>query len=112
MFRIISWELSQGIQNVPESTFQYANENALLIAKVLRNHHAYRWFLLELKQENVCYYGIWNFFNHECKITTLELPLMGHREHLDCNVAGQVGWVKCIIMCRLGINVTQNFQSI
>ncbi|PWA99050.1 hypothetical protein CTI12_AA008310 [Artemisia annua] len=36
VYGIISWELSQGIQNVPESTFQYANENALLIAKSLR----------------------------------------------------------------------------
>ncbi|GKC24858.1 hypothetical protein Tco_1027008 [Tanacetum coccineum] len=36
VYAIISWELSQGIQNVPESTFQYANDNALMIAKSLR----------------------------------------------------------------------------
>ncbi|KAI3723079.1 hypothetical protein L2E82_34416 [Cichorium intybus] len=34
VYGIISWELSQGIQNIPESSFQYANENALLIAQV------------------------------------------------------------------------------
>ncbi|KAI3750741.1 hypothetical protein L2E82_21530 [Cichorium intybus] len=36
VYGIISWELSQGIQNIPESSFQYANENALLIAQSLR----------------------------------------------------------------------------
>ncbi|KAL7582910.1 uncharacterized protein LOC111921198 [Lactuca sativa] len=36
VYGIISWELSQGIQSIPESSFQYANENALLIAKSLR----------------------------------------------------------------------------
>ncbi|PWA45541.1 protein kinase-like domain-containing protein [Artemisia annua] len=35
MFRIVSGELSQGIQNLPESTFHYANENALFIAKLV-----------------------------------------------------------------------------
>ncbi|KAI3763636.1 hypothetical protein L2E82_13629 [Cichorium intybus] len=34
VYGIISWELSQGIQNISESSFQYANENALLIAQV------------------------------------------------------------------------------
>ncbi|KAK8934911.1 hypothetical protein KSP39_PZI014851 [Platanthera zijinensis] len=32
----LSWELSQGIQNNPESSFQYANDNALMLAKSLR----------------------------------------------------------------------------
>ncbi|KAI3706101.1 hypothetical protein L1987_76357 [Smallanthus sonchifolius] len=36
VYGIISWELSQGIQNIPEGTFQYANDNALLIAQSLR----------------------------------------------------------------------------
>ncbi|KAL8253454.1 hypothetical protein R6Q59_037147 [Mikania micrantha] len=36
VYGIISWELSQGIQNIPESTFQYANDNASLIAQSLR----------------------------------------------------------------------------
>ena len=33
--RILSWQLSQGIQSIPESSLQYANDNALLLAKVL-----------------------------------------------------------------------------
>ncbi|GJV36323.1 hypothetical protein Tco_1408800 [Tanacetum coccineum] len=36
VYAIILWELNQGIQNVPKSTLQYANDNALLIAKSLR----------------------------------------------------------------------------
>nr|XP_043616572.1 uncharacterized protein LOC122588505 [Erigeron canadensis] len=36
VYGIISWEISQGLQNVPESSFQYANENAALIAQSLR----------------------------------------------------------------------------
>ncbi|KAF6144401.1 hypothetical protein GIB67_024628 [Kingdonia uniflora] len=36
VFGIISWELSLGIQNVPESSLQYANDNALMLAKSLR----------------------------------------------------------------------------
>ncbi|KAI3783595.1 hypothetical protein L1987_42679 [Smallanthus sonchifolius] len=36
VYGIISWELSQGIQNIPEGTFQYANDNASLIAQSLR----------------------------------------------------------------------------
>ncbi|KAJ0789172.1 hypothetical protein HanPI659440_Chr05g0200461 [Helianthus annuus] len=36
VYGIISWELSQGIQNIPDGTFQYANENAALIAQSLR----------------------------------------------------------------------------
>lgn len=35
-FGFLSWELSQGIQNIPESSFQYANDNALMLAKSLR----------------------------------------------------------------------------
>ncbi|KAF8394216.1 hypothetical protein HHK36_020423 [Tetracentron sinense] len=35
-FAILSWQLSQGVQNVPESSLQYANDNALLLAKSLR----------------------------------------------------------------------------
>ncbi|KAG2696765.1 hypothetical protein I3760_07G074300 [Carya illinoinensis] len=35
-FGILSWQLSQGIQNIPESSLQYANDNALLLAKSLR----------------------------------------------------------------------------
>ncbi|KAL4190927.1 hypothetical protein AMTRI_Chr07g27050 [Amborella trichopoda] len=36
VFGIISWELSQGISSIPESSLQYANDNALLLAKSLR----------------------------------------------------------------------------
>ncbi|CAL5363132.1 unnamed protein product [Camellia sinensis] len=36
IFGIISWQLSQGIQSIPESSLQYANDNALLLAKSLR----------------------------------------------------------------------------
>ncbi|KAH7571812.1 hypothetical protein JRO89_XS04G0148000 [Xanthoceras sorbifolium] len=35
-FGILSWELAQGIQSIPESSLQYANDNALLLAKSLR----------------------------------------------------------------------------
>ncbi|KAH9784156.1 hypothetical protein KPL71_009551 [Citrus sinensis] len=34
VFGILSWELGQGIQSTPESSLQYANDNALLLAKV------------------------------------------------------------------------------
>lgn len=36
--RILSWELGQGIQSTPESSLQYANDNALLLAKVFENN--------------------------------------------------------------------------
>ncbi|XP_010264811.1 PREDICTED: uncharacterized protein LOC104602728 [Nelumbo nucifera] len=36
VFGILSWGLTQGIQNIPESSLQYANDNALLLAKSLR----------------------------------------------------------------------------
>lgn len=36
--RILSWQLSQGVQSIPESSLQYANDNALLLAKVLRGN--------------------------------------------------------------------------
>ncbi|GAB2277231.1 hypothetical protein Dimus_011938 [Dionaea muscipula] len=36
VFGILSWVIGQGIQSVPESSFQYANVNALLLAKSLR----------------------------------------------------------------------------
>lgn len=36
VFGILSWELSQGIQSIPENSLQYANDNALLLAKSLR----------------------------------------------------------------------------
>ncbi|KAJ9545857.1 hypothetical protein OSB04_025564 [Centaurea solstitialis] len=36
VYGIISWQLSQGIQNTPESSFQFANENAAMIAQSLR----------------------------------------------------------------------------
>ncbi|CAA7410539.1 unnamed protein product [Spirodela intermedia] len=36
IFGILSWGLSQGIQSIPESSLQYANDNALLLAKSLR----------------------------------------------------------------------------
>ncbi|CAK7341219.1 unnamed protein product [Dovyalis caffra] len=35
-FGILSWELAQGIQSIPESSLEYANDNALLLAKSLR----------------------------------------------------------------------------
>lgn len=36
VFGILSWQLSQGVQSIPESSLQYANDNALLLAKSLR----------------------------------------------------------------------------
>ncbi|EXB93136.1 hypothetical protein L484_024474 [Morus notabilis] len=36
VFGILSWEVAQGIQSIPESELQYANDNALLLAKSLR----------------------------------------------------------------------------
>ncbi|KAL3727867.1 hypothetical protein ACJRO7_032588 [Eucalyptus globulus] len=33
---ILSWQLAQGVQSIPESSLQYANDNALLLAKSLR----------------------------------------------------------------------------
>ncbi|CAN1176425.1 hypothetical protein LINPERHAP2_LOCUS32534 [Linum perenne] len=36
VFGILSWELAQGVQSIPESSLQYANDNALLLAKSLR----------------------------------------------------------------------------
>ncbi|KAF8017888.1 hypothetical protein BT93_H2947 [Corymbia citriodora subsp. variegata] len=35
-FGILSWQLAQGVQSIPESSLQYANDNALLLAKSLR----------------------------------------------------------------------------
>ncbi|KAM4108838.1 hypothetical protein ACB094_03G075700 [Castanea mollissima] len=34
-FGILSWQLGQGVQSIPESSLQYANDNALLLAKLL-----------------------------------------------------------------------------
>ncbi|KAK7376322.1 hypothetical protein VNO78_34788 [Psophocarpus tetragonolobus] len=36
VFGILSWEIAQGIQNIPDSSLQYANDNALLLAKSLK----------------------------------------------------------------------------
>ncbi|KAJ8558560.1 hypothetical protein K7X08_035739 [Anisodus acutangulus] len=36
IFSFLSWELSQGVQSIAESSLQYANDNALLLAKSLR----------------------------------------------------------------------------
>ncbi|KAL5566839.1 hypothetical protein UlMin_030003 [Ulmus minor] len=36
VFGILSWEIAQGIQSIPESSLQYANDNALVLAKSLR----------------------------------------------------------------------------
>ncbi|KAJ3672120.1 hypothetical protein LUZ60_006841 [Juncus effusus] len=36
LFGVLSWTLTQGVQNVPESSLQYANDNALTLAKSLR----------------------------------------------------------------------------
>ncbi|KAG6590300.1 uncharacterized protein LOC111461699 isoform X2 [Cucurbita moschata] len=36
VFGVISWQLGQGVQSIPESSLQYANDNALLLAKSLR----------------------------------------------------------------------------
>ncbi|XP_022988170.1 uncharacterized protein LOC111485488 isoform X1 [Cucurbita maxima] len=35
VFGVISWQLGQGVQSIPESSLQYANDNALLLAKDL-----------------------------------------------------------------------------
>nr|KJB82288.1 hypothetical protein B456_013G188500 [Gossypium raimondii] len=34
VFGILSWQIAQGIQSIPESSLEYANDNALLLAKV------------------------------------------------------------------------------
>ncbi|XWS58441.1 hypothetical protein CRYUN_Cryun08bG0033900 [Craigia yunnanensis] len=36
VFGILSWKIAQGIQSSPESSLEYANDNALLLAKSLR----------------------------------------------------------------------------
>ncbi|KAK9082917.1 hypothetical protein Scep_029388 [Stephania cephalantha] len=36
VFGFLSWELAQGIQSIPESSLQYAKDNAYLLAKSLR----------------------------------------------------------------------------
>ncbi|CAL1382745.1 unnamed protein product [Linum trigynum] len=36
VFGILSWQLGRGVQSIPESSLQYANDNALLLAKSLR----------------------------------------------------------------------------
>lgn len=36
VFGILSWQLTQGVQSIPESSLQYANDNALLLGKSLR----------------------------------------------------------------------------
>ncbi|CAD5171119.1 unnamed protein product [Musa acuminata subsp. malaccensis] len=36
VFGILSWQISRGIENIPESSLEYANDNALLLAKSLR----------------------------------------------------------------------------
>ncbi|MCD9559809.1 hypothetical protein HAX54_018109 [Datura stramonium] len=36
IFSFLSWELSQGVESIQESSLQYANDNALLLAKSLR----------------------------------------------------------------------------
>ncbi|XVF42376.1 hypothetical protein PTKIN_Ptkin01aG0357200 [Pterospermum kingtungense] len=36
VFGILSWKIAQGIQSIPESSLEYANDNALLLAKSLR----------------------------------------------------------------------------
>ncbi|KAF8086721.1 hypothetical protein N665_0614s0005 [Sinapis alba] len=36
VFGILSWQISQGIQSIPESSLEYANDNALQLAKSLR----------------------------------------------------------------------------
>ncbi|CAI0433738.1 unnamed protein product [Linum tenue] len=37
VFGILSWQLGRGVQSIPESSLQYANDNALLLAKDLLN---------------------------------------------------------------------------
>ncbi|KAK5772990.1 uncharacterized protein LOC108462592 isoform X2 [Gossypium arboreum] len=36
VFGNLSWQIAQGIQSIPESSLEYANDNALLLAKSLR----------------------------------------------------------------------------
>ncbi|KAJ8505160.1 hypothetical protein OPV22_006046 [Ensete ventricosum] len=36
VFGILSWQISRGIENIPEGSLGYANDNALLLAKSLR----------------------------------------------------------------------------
>jgi hypothetical protein len=34
LIRILSWALTQGVQSTPVNSVQYANDNALILAKV------------------------------------------------------------------------------
>lgn len=36
LFGILCWQIARGVQNVPDSSLQYANDNALLLAKSLK----------------------------------------------------------------------------
>ncbi|KAL5068554.1 hypothetical protein RYX36_019441 [Vicia faba] len=36
VFGILTWEIAQGVQSTPENSLQYANDNALMLAKSLR----------------------------------------------------------------------------
>ncbi|KAL1197137.1 hypothetical protein V5N11_002785 [Cardamine amara subsp. amara] len=36
IYGILSWQISQGMQSIPESSLEYANDNALLLTKSLR----------------------------------------------------------------------------
>ncbi|KAG8472139.1 hypothetical protein CXB51_036897 [Gossypium anomalum] len=36
VFGILSWQIAQGIQSIPESSLEYANDNALLLAKTTK----------------------------------------------------------------------------
>ncbi|XVF30968.1 hypothetical protein REPUB_Repub16aG0105000 [Reevesia pubescens] len=36
VFGILSWQVAKGIQSIPDSSLEYANDNALLLAKSLR----------------------------------------------------------------------------
>ncbi|KAJ1692373.1 hypothetical protein LUZ63_009071 [Rhynchospora breviuscula] len=36
LFGVLSWALTRGVQSIPESSMEYANDNALMLAKSLR----------------------------------------------------------------------------
>lgn len=87
---ILSWEVAQGIQNIPDSSLQYANDNALLLAKVLWHNFSLAslqlvsvdyWFLIltkcsaaVFKGSIACYFLLVNVL--VC-ITSVGLVLLG-----------------------------------
>lgn len=88
--RILCWQIARGVQNVPDSSLQYANDNALLLAKVLWHNFSLAslqlvsvdyWFLIltkcsaaVFKGSIACYFLLVNVL--VC-ITSVGLVLLG-----------------------------------